>query len=55
MQNLQNASPEEWDALYPNRQAAIKEIERRDRPDRPNAFDDNDENGRITKSDLDMI
>jgi hypothetical protein len=55
MEHLRNASPEEWDALYPNRQAAIKEIERRERPDRPNSFYDNDESGRLTKSDLDMI
>ena len=55
MDHLQGASPEEWDALYPNRQAAIKEIERAERPGRGDSFYDNDENGRITKSDLDMI
>lgn len=53
MEHLKDVAPDEWDALYPNRQAAIKEIEKRERPDRPNSFYDRDE--RLSKADLDMI
>lgn len=53
MEHMKDVSPEEWDALYPNRQAAIKEIERRERPPQRNSF--YDDNERYTKADLDMI
>lgn len=55
MEHLQQASPDEWDALYANRQAAVKEIKRRQSPRRNLFYDDDDESGRLTKADLDMI
>lgn len=52
LENLHKATPEEWDARWINREAAIKEIEKRNQPKRP-AYTEGE--GRMSREDLENL